>query len=108
MDINFAHYGEERERIATEDELEIFEILQELTGSPDLRLVRKSDNYVSAVVGEWDLARFKYSPRAKWIMFPIMERGNTKNRIEKAEDVRGYSDKIAASYEHIIKYTANR
>lgn len=107
MDLIFAHYGEERERIATEDELEIFKILQDLTGSPDLRLVRKSDNYVSAVVGDWDLARFKYTTRAKWISFPIVERGSAKNRIERPEDVRAFSEKIEASYAHIIKYTTN-
>lgn len=73
MNIKFNNYGQERERIATEAEIEIFEILKALTLADDLELVRKSNDYVSAVVGDWDLARIKFTPRAKWITFPITE-----------------------------------
>ena len=104
-DLSFGHYGEERERIATEDELRIFDVVKELTGRDDLQLVRKSDNYVSAVIGDWDLARFKYTPRAKWIMFPCVDRGSTKRRIESAEDVRDFSDEIKMSVDHIEHYS---
>ena len=102
----FAHYGEERDRNATEHELEIFDVLRSLVDDPErLELIRKSDSYVSAVVGDWDLARFKFTSRAKWISFPIVERGSVKNRIEKPEDVAAFSDKIRDSLEHIAKYS---
>ena len=103
MGIRFAHYGEEREVDATDKELEIFELLKDLSGR-ELRLTRKSDSYVTATLGEWDLARFKFTDRAKWIMFPVIERGSTKNRIVRPEDVRGFSDKIVDSVAHIDKY----
>ena len=105
MSIVFANYGQERERIATESEIEIFDILQEMTGRDDLRLVRKSDAYVSAVIGEWDLARFKYTPRAKWIVLPTAEIGAVKHRINSPADVKDYADMIAESLEIINKYS---
>ena len=100
-----ANYGQERERIATETEIEIFEILKDLAHSDELRLVRKSDNYVSAVLGDWDLARFKYTPRAKWIAFPIVQPGSAKNKISSPEDVRSFADLLAESLAHIDKYS---
>ena len=105
MSVTFANYGQKRERIATETELVIFEIISALSGREDLQLVRKSDNYVSAVVGEWDLARFKYTPRAKWIMFPVVESGSAKNKISAPENVRSFADLIAESLAHIDKYS---
>lgn len=105
MTTEFQNYGQERERIATESELEIFEIIKALSGCEDLRLVRKSDNYVSVVLGDWDLARFKYTPRAKWIMFPVVESGSAKNRISTPEDVRTFADLLADSIAHIEKYS---
>lgn len=103
MEVRFSHYGEERDVNATDGELQMFEIVAELSGR-EPRLTRKSDSYVTAVLGEWDLARFKYSSRAKWIMFPVFERGGTKNRISCPEDVRGFADKIVESVAHIEKY----
>lgn len=105
MSVTFTNYGQERERIATETELEIFEILTSLSGREDLQLVRKSDYYVSAVVGDWDLARFKYTPRAKWIMFPVVQPGSAKNKISSPEDVRSFADLLAESLAHIDKYS---
>ena len=103
--ITLGHYGEERERIATEDELEIFEIIKEMTGRDDVELVRKSDNYVSAILGDWDLARFKYTPRAKWVMFPCVELGSTKHRIESPDDVRDFTDELEMSLDRIALYS---
>ena len=100
-----SNYGQERERIATETEIEMFEILKDLSHSEELRLVRKSDNYVSAVLGDWDLARFKYTPRAKWIMFPVVEAGSKKHKIEQPGDVRSFADILAESLTHIDKYS---
>ena len=73
MDIRFANYGQERDVNATDEELKIFEALKEATGR-DLRLVRKSDSYVTAALGEWDLARFKFTQRAKWVSFQKRKR----------------------------------
>lgn len=103
-DLNFANYGQERERIATESELEIFDLLRSMAGREDLDLVRKSDSYVSAVIGDWDVARFKYTPRAKWILFPAIEVGSTKHRIEATSDVSQFVDLLRKSLEHIEKY----
>ena len=103
MDIKFANYGQEHEINATDEELKIFEALKEATGR-DLRLVRKSDSYVTAVLGEWDLARFKYTKRAKWISFPSAEVGPPKHKITHPEDAVGFADLIAESLAVIDKY----
>lgn len=103
MDINFANYGQERDINATDEELKIFEALKELTGR-DLRLVRKSDSYVTAVLGEWDLARFKYTQRAKWVSFPTAEVGPPKHRITHPEEAVSFTDLIAESLAIIDKY----
>lgn len=105
MNINFTNYGQERERIATENEIEIFEILKAVTLADDLQLVRKSDNYVSAVIGEWDLARFKYTNRAKWISFPLTDRGTEKIRIEAPEDINNFAELAENSLSVIRKYS---
>ena len=104
MNINFANYGQERERIATESEIEIYDILCTLTGADDLQLVRKSDNYVSAVIGDWDLARFKYTPRAKWVTFPLSEHGTEKLKINEPDDVYNFAELAQNSVEAIRKY----
>lgn len=103
--IKFAHYGEERERIATEAELKIFEQIARISERDDLRLVNKSDQYVSAVIGDWDVARIKYTPRAKWLTFPLLESGTKKIRIESVEDVNDFADKINESVAIIEKYS---
>lgn len=103
MDINFANYGQERDVNATDEELKIFETLQESTGR-DLRLVRRSDSYVTAALGEWDLARFKYTQRAKWIAFPTVEVGPPKHKIAHPEEAAGFADLIAESLAVIDKY----
>ena len=105
MEIKLNDYGQERERIATESELEIYEIIKEITGRDDLRLVRKSNDYVSALLGEWDLARFKYTPRAKWIVFPVIDLGSSKRRISAPEDVREFEEDLNDSIAHILKYS---
>lgn len=102
-DIQFANYGQERERIATEGELEIFEALRSITGRADLKLVRRSDNYVTAAIGDWDLARFKYTPRAKWILFPF-EAKPPKHKLGTPADVSDLSDLALASLDYIEKY----
>lgn len=101
---NFANYGQERERIATETELEIFEIIKSVTGRDDLQLVRKSPDYVTALLGDWDLARFKYTTRAKWIVLPVIEAGSKKHRFDSPGDVAAFADQLKASVEHILNH----
>lgn len=99
-----ANYGQERERIATESELEIFEVIKNVTGRDDLQLVRKSDEYVTALLGDWDLARFKYTTRAKWIVLPVIEAGSKKHRFNSPGDVAAFADQLKASVEHILNH----
>lgn len=98
------NYGQQRDLICTEEEREIFEKIKEMSGA-DLDLVRRSDNYVTASLGEWDLARIKYTNRAKWIQFPIFDRGSVKHKIESVNDVSSFTDLITQSVEHIRKYS---
>jgi len=101
--------GRERDLVCTEEERMIFEELELICADlelPDpLRLVRVSDNYVSAKIGDWDLARFKYTNRAKWIVLPIVESGAQKHPIESPGDVASFADQLKASVEHIKKYS---
>ena len=103
MDIKFANYGQQRDVNATDEELKIFETLKEATGR-DLRLVRKSDSYVTAMLGEWDLARFKFTQRAKWVSFPTVEVGPPKHKITRPEEAANFTDLIADSLAVIDKY----
>lgn len=101
--------GRERDLVCTEEERMIFEELElicaDLELPEPLRLVRVSDAYVSAKIGDWDLARIKYTPRAKWIVLPVLEAGAVKHPIEAPEDVNSFSDRIIESVEHIKKYS---
>ena len=88
----FAHYGEERDVDATEEEKQVFSILCDMFQSKgydpeQLDLVRKSDNYVAAAIGDYDLARFKATDRVKWIIFPAAETGAVKHYIESVTEV---------------------
>lgn len=104
--IKIAHYGEERDLDCTDEEAEIFHIiksrLDDMNYDTDcLRLTRKSDSYVSAVMdsssdyGPMDLARFKFTDRAKWIK--ICPDFN-KIELHNVEDVAKLSDDLFAGY----------
>lgn len=103
--VKVANYGQDREVNATPEEATIFNIIQGIVSDAALRLTRKSDDYVTAVSGEWDLARFKFTPRAKWIVLPVIERGAVKHRIETVDDVYSYAEYLQKSMEHIRKYS---
>lgn len=103
-ELKFSHYGELREVNATDEELMIFEALKEATGR-DLRLVRRSDSYVTAVLGEWDLVRFKYTNRAKWVAFPAAEVGPPKHRITSPEEAVSFTELIDNSLVTIDKFS---
>ena len=104
MNIEFTNYGQERELNATEEEKKIFDILCEMTGEP-LELVRKSNDYVSACLGRCDLARLKFTKRAKWVMFPYAEAKQVKHQIMIPEDVTEFVGLIAKTLELIKRYS---
>ena len=105
MEIKFSNYGQDREINATDEEVKIFEAIKSTTGRDDLRLVRKSDNYVTAALGDWNLARIKYTSRAKWISFPTVEAGATKHKITHPGEAVSFAELIADSLAHIDKYS---
>ena len=101
-----SNYGQERDANCTEQEREIYDIIRSLLDdynleSDVLRLVRKSDSYVSAVMessgdyGLMDLARIKYTDRVKWIKIgPDFE----KIALHDTEDVTKYADELCGAY----------
>ena len=97
------NYGQQRDLVCTEEEHEIFEIIKEISGT-NLDLVRRSDNYVTASFGDWDVARIKYTTRAKWIQFPIFDTGS-KHRISSVDDTWSFKAIIRDSLDHIRKYS---
>lgn len=103
MEIKFADYGQMRDVNATEEEIRIFELIRETT-ERELDLVRRSDSYVTAVLGDWDLARFKFTQRAKWVSFPAVEAGAPKHKITAPDDAVSFADLIAESLAVIDKY----
>ena len=92
MALEFSNYGQEREIDATPEEYEIFEIIRSV--SDQVRLVRRTDKYVSASIGDTDVARFKYTSRAKWIQFPYTA---GKIKLESVSDVDGLESEITAA-----------
>lgn len=97
----FAHYGEQRDLNATDGELEIFETICELLDddgldASQLELVRKSDSYLTVVLGETDVARIKHSDRVKWIVLPYVHKD--KIRIDSPSALNGIVSEIAESY----------
>ena len=106
MTLNFSNFGQNRPVDCTDAESEIFDIIRSRLDDMNydispVKLVRKSDSYVSAVMdsgsdyGEMDLARFKYTDRAKWIKIcPDFE----KIALKDTEDVVKLSDALFAGY----------
>ena len=104
--VQFAHYGENRPVNETDQEREIYDIIRSLLDDYNLEsdvlcLVRKSDSYVSACMessgdyGQMDLARFKFTDRAKWIK--ICPEFN-KVIITCPDDVTKYAEELCAAY----------
>ena len=83
MEIKFSNYGQKRNINCTDGELKIFEQICTLSGADDIVLERKSDSYVTASIGPTDVARFKYTDRAKWILLPYVQ--NDKIRISTTD-----------------------
>lgn len=104
--VSFGNFGQERDLVCTEEERIIFRIISRICEENNLdvtplRLTRTSDNYVSAVMdsgsdyGAMDLARIKYTNRAKWIMLgPDFK----KTQISRPEDVLKMDEDVVNAY----------
>jgi len=93
---------------ATDGEIEMFDVIESILDGCELPaplvLARKSSGYVSAVIGDWDLARIKYTERAKWIVLPVIEAGSKKHYVEEPRDVFSFAEELLNSVAHIRKY----
>lgn len=85
---------------ATDGEQAIFEFIKSLC--PLAEFTRKASGYVSAVYGETDIARFKFTDKAKWVTFPYMA-NNKKRYIEKIEDLDAFKEDIINSFDFALK-----
>lgn len=104
--VSLGDFGQERDLVCTEEERIIFRIIVRICEEngldvAPLRLTRVSDNYVSAVMdssadyGAMDLARIKYTNRAKWIKFgPDFK----KTDLSRPEDVLKMSADVVNAY----------
>lgn len=95
--VDVTNYGQERDVHANDDEYEIFLNLKTIMSDHgldpfQLKLVRRSDNYVSAAIGPTDVARFKFTQRARWILFPYCY--NDKIRLETPDSVLDFSEAV--------------
>lgn len=100
--ISFAHYGELRDVNANDNEILLYEKIVKALPSDDFQLVRKSDQYLTLAFGVWDIVRFKWTDRAKWISLPITV-GTKKLRLESMDDLENYKEELIASYEYAKK-----
>lgn len=104
--VSMGNYGQERDLVCTEEERIIFRIISRICEENNLditplRLTRVSDNYVSAVLdsgseyGALDVARIKYTNRAKWIKFgPEFK----KSDLSRPEDVLKMAEDVVNAY----------
>lgn len=96
-EIKFAHYGEPRGFVPTDEEQQMFDIIGELTQAEKLIFVKRAMNYVSASIGPTDVARFKFTKKAKWILLPYLWKD--KAYIEEPNDIRAFKDDLLKSVE---------
>ena len=96
-EIKITHYGEPRGFEPTEGEQIMFDIIGEITHEEQLNFVKRSANYVSAVIGPTDVARFKFTKKAKWILLPYV--WDEKVYIEGPEEILGFKEDILKSAE---------
>ena len=109
-ELKFGDYGQSRELDATPGELKVFETIRNILSDDGadvshLFLIRKSSNYVSAVLsfgdkGPYDLARIKYTDRAKWIWTSY----NGKVKLRTLEDVTDLSEAFLNDYWQTIDW----
>ena len=104
MSVILGYYGQEREINANPEELQIAEWILARFPDADLRLVRVSNDYLTIKRNEWDIVRFKYTKRAKWLMFPTIEAKQVKHYIEDLDETEDYVAAIKDSLEIAKKY----
>ena len=102
--VSIANYGQERELNARPEEEEIANRVLGMFPDEKLRLVRKSNEYVTLKRGAWDIVRIKYTERAKWLMFPTIEAKKKKHYIEDVSEVEDYEASIRGSIETAKKF----
>ena len=104
--MEFTNYGQKRDLICTEEEREIYNIIRSVCDDENLesnylKLIRKSDDYVSVVLpssqgyGDMDVARIKYTNRTKWIR---LAPDFVKVKLTDTEDVAQMADDVRAAY----------
>jgi len=109
MELKFAHYGKYRDVNANIDEIDLFgQILSTLHESgrdvSEIQLVRKSDKYITALLYETDICRFKFNDRAKWIELPYSKSGRKKIYIEKVQDVQQYAEELGRHFDLAVRF----
>ena len=104
----FAHYGEKRDVDATDEEQQVYRIICDMANkhgcTSQIGLVRKSKDYVAAAIGDYDIARIKFTERAKWIIFPYAEQKAVKHQIQQPCDVEQFGDLLEKSLSAISKW----
>ena len=103
--VSVANYGQERDLICTEEERQIYDGVCRILDDDKPRLVRTSDSYVTIKYGEYDLMRLKYTNRARWFNFPMLERGDMKHYIEDMDDLDEYTVVIQDSLAKIKEFS---
>lgn len=86
------NYGP-RDVNATDEEEKIFGYVQDIFKNK-LDLVRLSDNYLTIQIEGYDLMRYKFTDRAKWLNFPPLEKSTQRHEIDQPDDVLDYVDII--------------
>lgn len=89
--------AEQHELNATDNDLIIFEHIKALC--PTVQLTRKTEAYLTVIEGEFDVVRFKYTDRAKWLNICGLDLGKVKRRFESLEDLAQFDEDIIKSYE---------
>lgn len=104
--LNMGNFGQERDLVCTEEERNIYMIISNICeenklDASVLRLTRRSDNYVSVVMdsgsgfGAMDMARIKYTNRAKWVKFaPDFKKVN----LSRPDDVSNMAEDVLVAY----------
>lgn len=98
----FANYGQMRDLDPTDEEMEMFETVCEILedegfDADKLKLVRKSDSYLTIVLGPTDVARIKYTDRVKWVLFPYGS--NEKIRISGVGAINSHAPELVEAYQ---------
>lgn len=105
ISVKISGAGQNRDLICTEEEREIYDIIRSLCDdenfeSDRLELIRRNDEYITIIIKADDgspleLARLKYTNKAKWIRFaPEFE----KIQLTDTEDITNYRENIYAAY----------